>query len=335
MKPERAKGNQLLLRLWTTFFIGLLPMAVQRGQTEECIPVPYPTGSHLQLVRSFFTTAQGLPSDDIRAVSVARDGIVLAAAGNGLARLEGERWPRQTGPSGVSALFAPMQGPTALAGATNGIWALNNGQWQLEDGSPSGVIAFAAEPDGIPWALAPSGVWRRDKAWKRVHTIEDDVMAQPRHLLPQGSNEVLIAADTGLFALAGKRRYWLKLEVRPGGLLSSRARALAWLDRDHFLVATDKGLNLSNGERGWASFTGAEGLPILDLTHVVVGPDGTGWLGSDDGLMRWKQGQWTYLASKRWLPDNRVTAIAPARSPANTSNTTACLATCSSAWASL
>src|SRR5205807_792185 len=101
----------------------------------------------------------------------------------------------------------------------------------------------------------------------------------------------------------GKRRYWLRLEVRPGGLLSSRVRSLAWLDPDHFLVATDKGLNLSNGVRGWQSVTGSGGLPILELDHVAVAPDGTVWLGSEQGLMRWKGGQWSYLAGKRWLPD--------------------------------
>src|SRR5438552_7600715 len=294
---------------------GVILLAVQatelRGsEAEPARSVPYPAGSHLQLVRKFFTTADGLPADEIRAVVAARDGIVLAATSKGLARLETERWVTQSGPPEVSALHAPTEGPSALAGASNGVWALNNGQWQVEEGSPTSVIAFAADPNGVPWALAPSGVWRREKSWKRIHTIDDDVLAEPHGLLPAGSNEVLVAAETGLFALAGKRRYWLKLEVGPGTLLSSRARAVAWLDSDHFLVATDKGLNLSSSARGWSSFTGKEGLPILDLAHVVVGPDGAVWLGSEQGLIRWKEGRWTYLASKRWLPDDRVLAIA-------------------------
>jgi len=126
----------------------------------------------------------------------------------------------------------------------------------------------------------------------------------------------------------GKRKYWLGLEIRPGGLLSSKVRALARLDADHFLIATDKGFNLSNGTTGWNKFTGAEGLPILDLTTAAVGlnaatnpGEGEGeaawstapvWLGSDQGLVRWEAGRFTYFAGKRWLPDDRVTAIAPA-----------------------
>src|ERR1043166_3561372 len=79
---------------------------------------PYPTGSHLQLVRRIFTAADGLPGDGIRAVTASRDGIILAATGNGLARLKDERWVKELGPGGVGALFAPVQGPSALAGGS-------------------------------------------------------------------------------------------------------------------------------------------------------------------------------------------------------------------------
>src|SRR5207244_13218819 len=127
MKPNCGRANEILLLSWIVF-VGLLPEVVRSAQAEDCVPVPYPTGSHLQLVRSFFTSSNGLPADDVQAVTVTRDGIVLAAAGDALARLEGERWSKQNGPSGVSALFAPIQGPNALAGASNGIWALNQAE---------------------------------------------------------------------------------------------------------------------------------------------------------------------------------------------------------------
>ncbi|MSU59343.1 MAG: hypothetical protein EXS35_14430 [Pedosphaera sp.] len=272
---------------------------------------PFPTGNHLQWVRAFHATNEGLLTPDIRAVTVTRDGAVLAVAGRTLARLTDNRWTEESAPPGVTALFAPINGPEALAGGTNGVWSRTQGEWRLEAGSPAKVIAFAAEPDGTPWALAPSGVWRRADGWKRIHTIRGDVES-PRSLLPTGPRDVMLAAESGLFGLMGKRKYWLDFEVRPGGLLSANTRALARFGRDHFLVATDKGLSISTGTTGWKSYTGAEGLPILDLTGAATGTDGTVWLGSDQGLIRWQGGRWSYLAGKRWLPDDRVTAIAPA-----------------------
>ena len=159
--------------------------------------VPYPTGTHLQLVRDVFNTANGLPANEIRALTVNREGTVLVGVGKGLVRLESERWVIESGPAGVSALFAPEQGPEALAGATNGLWTLAKGQWQLQADGPTGVTAFATEPTGTPWALAPSGVWRLGERWELVNDVEDDEMLGPRTLLPRGSNEVFVAADTG------------------------------------------------------------------------------------------------------------------------------------------
>jgi len=274
--------------------------------------LPYRTGNHLQRVRKFFTTADGLPGDEIQGVTVTRDGIALAVASNQVARLENGTWQVESEFGGVSAVFASREGPGAVIGSTKGVASWAENRWRVEEGSPQDVMAFAAEPHGVIWALAPSGVWRRDAGWKLINKIEDDVLAQPHGFLPRGSNDVLLAAETGLFSLVGKRHYWLGFEIRPGGLLSSRARAIAALDENHFLVATDKGLNLSNGDRGWQSFTGAEGLPVLDIKHIAVAPDGAVWLGSEQGLIEWREGKWSYFESKRWLPDNEVTSIAPA-----------------------
>jgi len=281
---------------------------------------PFPTGTHWQLIRRFYATAQGLPSDDIRAAVLTREGVLLIAAGEAVVRKDGDRWVKEAGPSAVTALFAAPKSETdnpasleveALAGAADGVWTLTKGRWQKEEGSPAGVVAFAAEPDGTVWALTPEAAWRWAGGWTRIHVIDAEDMGRVRGILANGPEEVFVAAERGLFALMGKRKYWLGLEVRPGGLLSADTRAIARLDVDHFLVATDKGLNLTNGKTGWYAYTGENGLPLLDLTGIAVGPDGTVWLGSQQGLIRWQKGRFTYLAGKRWLPDNRVTALAP------------------------
>jgi len=290
----------------------LAAVAAESAWADDEPGTAFPTATHQQLVRTFYTTADGLPADEVRAVAVTHDGVTLAAAGDAVVRLDNGRWVKETGPTAVTALFTPAKGVELFAGAANGVWSFSKGSWQREEGSPDRVIGFAAEPDGTPWALAPSGVWRRDDTWKLIHVVTDDAMKDPRSLLPTGPEDAFVASATGLYGLMGKRKYWLDLEVRPGELLSAGTRALARLDYQHFLVATDKGLNLTDGQQGWHSFTGGEGLPILDLTGVAVATDGTVWLGSDRGLVRWKNGRWTYLASKRWLPDDRVTAIAPA-----------------------
>src|SRR5262245_47900651 len=99
---------------------GAAPPQPSSPTTYRGIAPPFPTGTHLQLGRQFFSAANGLPSDDVRAVTVTRDGTVFVATGKGLTRLENEQWITQTGPAGVNALYAPGEGPNALAGGTNG-----------------------------------------------------------------------------------------------------------------------------------------------------------------------------------------------------------------------
>jgi len=293
-------------------FIAFAVLGGSRAFPVEDASPPFPTGSHRQLVRRFFTMTNGLPGDEIAAVAVTRNGGVFAAAGGGVVTLREGGWTSETGPVEITVLFVPTKGAELFAGAADGVWTRSNGVWQKQETSPARVIAFADEPDGTPWALAPSGVWRSGGSWKLIHEVDDDQMKNPRSLVPLGPEEVFVASSTGLYGLMGKRKYWLDLELRPGELLSPDTRAISRFDDSHFLVATDKGLNLTDGKRGWRAFTGAEGLPILNLTRIAKAADGTVWLGSDDGLVRWMGGGWTYLAGKRWLPDNRVTAIAPA-----------------------
>src|SRR5688572_21149171 len=157
----------------TAIALGLV-LVVSQGEAQQAT-LPYPTGTHRLLVRTFHTQQQDLPSEEIRAVAVTREGAVFVASANSLVRLQpddarnGERWIPVSGPSNVTSLFTAPRETDALAGAADGVWALAQGQWQKEAGSPASVIAFAAEPAGHAWALAPSGVWRRTDGWTRIH----------------------------------------------------------------------------------------------------------------------------------------------------------------------
>src|SRR5687767_601849 len=134
---------------------------------------------------------------------------------------------------------------------------------------------------------------------------------EPRGLCSLGGERIYVAAKNGLFGLMGKRTYWLPLEVGPNALPTADVRSVSLLGQDHIVTATAQGAALSNGLH-WRHLKGADGLPIEDITLSAVGPDGTVWFGSEKGVIRWRNGEFTYLAGGRWLPDNRVRALAPA-----------------------
>jgi len=61
-------------------------------------------------------------------------------------------------------------------------------------------------------------------------------------------------------------------------------------------------------------WTGEDGLPILSLTGVALGPDGRLWLATRQGAICFQPDapagqQWFYFWGKRYLSDNRVAQI--------------------------
>jgi len=61
--------------------------------------------------------------------------------------------------------------------------------------------------------------------------------------------------------------------------------------------------------KGWYNITGKNGLPYEDV-HIIAIASGQIWVGTSIGVASLQDGKWEYYASKRWLPDDRVTAIA-------------------------
>lgn len=173
---------------------------------------------------------------------------------------------------------------------------------------PAGTIACEQSLDGASWALLPDSVWRRGNfVWVRVHKLGRSIK-NPRGFCVASENDIVVAAENGLFGLMGKRHYWLNYEVGPGRLMSADVRAVKPFG-DHLAIITDKGLNITDGLSAWQSFSAADGLPVTDLTAIAVAKDGTIWIGSTNGLLRWHNGEWTYFASRRWLPDNHVISL--------------------------
>jgi len=63
----------------------------------------------------------------------------------------------------------------------------------------------------------------------------------------------------------------------------------------------------SNG--AWKLFTRHDGLPHSSITALAAAPDGSLWIGTTQGAIRFDGEHWEYRAGLRWLPDNHVQAI--------------------------
>ncbi|MDP6538241.1 MAG: hypothetical protein QF410_01715 [Planctomycetota bacterium] len=63
-------------------------------------------------------------------------------------------------------------------------------------------------------------------------------------------------------------------------------------------------------EDGWRLWTGADGLPHAGATCISSEPDGTVWIGTGRGVIRFDGETFELRRGRRWLPDDRVEAVA-------------------------
>ena len=75
-----------------------------------------------------------------------------------------------------------------------------------------------------------------------------------------------------------------------------------------FILATTTGPVLVRGDY-WHPLTGADGVPRVDMTCVLLGRDGAIWGGTEEGVWRHYNGRFNYFWGKRWLLDNKVTGL--------------------------
>lgn len=78
---------------------------------------------------------------------------------------------------------------------------------------------------------------------------------------------------------------------------------------NRLIIATDRGLGILRG-MSLTTARGEQGLCYEDTTCLAKGLSGDLWIGTTRGAIRHTDGQFQYFAGRRWLPDDRVNAIA-------------------------
>ncbi|MCP4645941.1 MAG: hypothetical protein GY851_36185 [bacterium] len=194
--------------------------------------------------------------------------------------------------------------------------------------------------DGVLWAVAEDGLWRfADGTWTKVAdgafvdvcTHNDGVVVasvKQVHRL-QGDALEVVDGNRSRWSILGVASYSETIYVRHGGQLGflqdgqfdyenvqdwgHLPRASATRDMlaigSRLLVPTDKGLAVLRG-MSWNTLTGAEGLCYEDTTCVAEGFDGDYWVGTMRGAIRVVDGDFHYFGCDRWLPNEKVNAIA-------------------------
>lgn len=245
--------------------------------------------------REFFTTAHGLPSNDIRSIAVTASGTVFAATPAGLARLESDRW---TVAAPEPVLHLAAAGEHLYYTTASALHRLDQGQ-----------IAPLAQPEAL--AAQPGRVWAA-AAGKLIEITGAQVREHPspgpvRQIALSPSGRTVLATQNGIFER--ENGAWKRIFADEWSLVD--ARAAAFDAQNTLWIATPAGAALQTPNGAWRTFTGRNGLPYNDFTFAAAAREP--WFTTRLGAIRFDGRDFRYRQGLRYLPsdDLRAVALAP------------------------
>ncbi len=208
-------------------------------------------------------------------------------------------------------------------------------------GGPEQKVARLKVLNGSLYAFAEQGLWRFDaRQWKKlgeemfsdgcVH-LGGIVIASPTHLYSLDGDQLRKLHDSPSESpILGVASYAETIYVRHATHVSLFHRGrfdirdvqdwghlpLGSTTRDilslgsRLLVPTDKGIGVLRG-MSWSALTGKEGLCYEDTTCAASGFEQQDfWIGTTRGAIRAVHGEYQYFGAQRWMPNDKVNAIA-------------------------
>ena len=176
-----------------------------------------------------------------------------------------------------------------------------------EDGRFGTSVLSLLEDRGSLWVGAATGLWR----WT-PGTSTRAVIPSPSavDLLRMTDGPVLVAMNGGVMQLAGERID----PYRIGGVDRPFVARRLMLDRDGGLWVGTIRTGLIHVHQGRTDvFLPSEGLSGDTINALFEDREGSVWVGTNEGLDRFRELAVTTISGEQGLPDSLVTSILPAR----------------------
>jgi Predicted periplasmic ligand-binding sensor domain len=143
--------------------------------------------------------------------------------------------------------------------------------------------------------------WTNDGALNQLAII-------PRNLTPQ---TVYLATSVGLFIREGSNWQPVRAQDVSGrDWGTANITGLAIDSKGQLWFGCRAGAVCKQSGGKWRFYEGKDGLPWNEFTCMAAGPDGTVWLGTTRGAVKFDGSEWHYRQGRRWLPNDRVTQVA-------------------------
>jgi ligand-binding sensor domain-containing protein/signal transduction histidine kinase/CheY-like chemotaxis protein len=263
---------------------------------------------------------QGLHSNTVISFLEDLEGnLWIGAAEGGLQRLKDAAFTAVGRPEGlphdvISSIYEAQDGSLWFASLESGVTRWHAGKmstWTSGEGLINDRVRSIAEaPDGSIWFSAQTGVSRWEAG--RITTSLGHAQGLPsgpvRVLLLDPEGTLWAGTQEGLARWNGER---FELRTRAQGLPGDTITLLKERAAGGFWVGTAGG-GLAYFRYGRPTTVAAEGSPMFSEVQALhEEPDGTLWIGTDEGLYRWKNGGFHRFSRGEGLFDDRIFQILP------------------------
>jgi hypothetical protein len=293
---------------------------IRQAHWSERLTVVTPSGAAQRTTGPWqvWQIADGLPSDDVRAVAVDANGTLWFATAAGLAsRRPDNVWTVFTTVDGLSSddildlAFHP-DGSLWCATPAGISILLAGGGFNVLTAAGTGLIdddvrAIDVDGRGNVWAATILGVSRlgADGEWASWTSADGLSVGIPQGISISTADRCAVATDAGISIY---RRGGWTTHTTDSGLLSNDIRAVLWGQDDELYVATAAGLSIFQ-EQNWRNLTTAHGLPSNDLRAITIAPSGEIILGTSAGLAIGEETSWSLENTADGLPSDLVVGV--------------------------
>ena len=189
-------------------------------------------------------------------------------------------------------------------GTWNGVYQFQNNELRKIEGVEGPVSVLCKSKEGI-YALGPKGVWlyNNDHFQKKDYPIAKSV----QDAISDGDGGLWIATKVGLYHCSEKSTVVYQDTTQ---LVSAYVDGVAENNTGQLWAVGLGGVSIRKNNRLIKTLTPKDGLPTIDVTCIKKAPDGTMWVGTRQGIVRYKQdGSHSLRFSRRWLMNDDVRDI--------------------------
>ena len=298
-----------LFQRYVFLFLLTILFACRQEKPESAAQKMYADKPFLQAVHDAYPIAGGAVENDVRSIAADHESNIWIATGAGILRKKKDQRDWQEiisgGDKGPSFAVEIDQHQHVWLGTWNGLYSFHNDQLKKQNGPEGPISAICTAQEGV-YALGPNGFWFNDgKGFTKINT---PLARSVRDVISDKRKGLWIATDVGLY-------HWtkntLKHYYKTDELISGYAKGLAFDAKNQLWVAGLGGVTVRAADKKQKELKSENGIPIVYVTAVRQANDSSMWVGTQAGVVIFKQnGSHSLLFSRRWLMDDQVNRIA-------------------------